>query len=176
MLSFVPSPSLLLVGWCCIHIITLTRVILCLAVPWSYYYLCFPFIGTTIWATSIRGELVNGGVVNESLYRTILVMTTDYIGSKFTTFFPLIYTVFHLILFTNLIGMNPYTRWVSGVSALSCSFPVLPLLHWFKIPVVIWKYLQVISFYRWYSSVNHFSSLCYLYYWWYSRLFIIVVV
>jgi F0F1-type ATP synthase membrane subunit a len=60
---------------------------------------------------TLRGELVSNwwGILNESLYRTILVMTTDYIGRKFTIYFPLIYTVFHLILFSNLIGMVPYS-------------------------------------------------------------------
>ena len=48
-------------------------------------------------------------ILNESLFRTILVMTTDYIGSKFTPVLPLIYTVFHLILFSNLIGLVPYS-------------------------------------------------------------------
>jgi F-type H+-transporting ATPase subunit a len=77
-------------------------------------------------AISSKGELVQG-VLNESLYRTILVMTTDYIGSKFTTFFPLIYTVFHLILFTNLIGMVPYTSCssVEIIITLSIAFTLL---------------------------------------------------
>ena len=54
-------------------------------------------------------------------------MTTDYIGSKFTTFFPLIYTVFYLILFTNLIGMIPYTSCstVEIIITLSIAFTLL---------------------------------------------------
>ena len=58
-----------------------------------------------------RGVLVSNwwGILNESLMRTILSMVENYIGSKFTVYLPLIYTVFHLILFSNLIGMVPYS-------------------------------------------------------------------
>ena len=66
-------------------------------------------------------------ILNESLYRTILVMTTDYIGRKFTPLFPLIYTVFHLILFSNLIGLVPYssTPTVEIVMTLSIALTLL---------------------------------------------------
>lgn len=36
-------------------------------------------------------------------------MVENYIGPKFTVYLPLLYTVFHLILFGNLIGMVPYS-------------------------------------------------------------------
>lgn len=54
-------------------------------------------------------------------------MTTDYIGSLFTTYFPLIYTVFHLILFSNLIGMIPYstTPTVEIIMTLSIALTLL---------------------------------------------------
>lgn len=60
---------------------------------------------------TIRGELVSNwwGILSESLYRTILSMVENYIGIKYTVYLPLIYTVFHLILFSNLIGMVPYS-------------------------------------------------------------------
>ena len=60
---------------------------------------------------TVRGELVANwwGILSESLYRTILSMVENYIGIKFTPYLPIIYTVFHLILFSNLIGMVPYS-------------------------------------------------------------------
>lgn len=66
-------------------------------------------------------------ILNESLYRTILVMTTDYIGSKFTIYFPLIYTLFHLILFSNLIGLVGYssTPTVEIIMTLSIALTLL---------------------------------------------------
>lgn len=58
-----------------------------------------------------RGEIVSNwwGILSESLYRTILSMVENYIGLKMTVYLPLIYTVFHLILFSNLIGLVPYS-------------------------------------------------------------------
>ncbi len=35
-------------------------------------------------------------------------MVENYIGKNYTVYFPLIYTIFHLILFSNLIGLVPY--------------------------------------------------------------------
>lgn len=66
-------------------------------------------------------------IINESLYRTILVMTTDYIGRKFTILFPLIYTLFYLILFSNLIGLVPYssTPTVEIIITLSIALTLL---------------------------------------------------
>ena len=54
-------------------------------------------------------------------------MTTDYIGRKFTIYFPLIYTIFHLILFSNLIGMVPYssTPTVEIILTLSIALTLL---------------------------------------------------
>lgn len=36
-------------------------------------------------------------------------MVENYIGKNYTVYFPLIYTLFYLILFSNLIGMVPYS-------------------------------------------------------------------
>ena len=54
-------------------------------------------------------------------------MTTDYIGRKFTIYYPLIYTIFHLILFSNLIGMVPYssTPTVEIILTLSIALTLL---------------------------------------------------
>lgn len=67
------------------------------------------------------------GILNESLYKTLLSMVINYIGPKSIIFLPLIYTIFHLILFSNLIGMIPYssTPTVEIVMTLSLAFTVL---------------------------------------------------
>ena len=77
-----------------------------------FYLLVAAFISIIITLVgTIRGELVSNwwGIQSESLYRTILSMVENYIGIKYTVYLPLIYTVFHLILFSNLIGMVPYS-------------------------------------------------------------------
>ena len=77
-----------------------------------FYLLVAAFISIIItYVGTIRGELVSNwwGILSESLYRTILSMVENYIGIKYTVYLPLIYTVFHLILFSNLIGMVPYS-------------------------------------------------------------------
>ena len=54
-------------------------------------------------------------------------MVENYIGIKYTMYLPLIYTVFHLILFSNLIGMVPYssTPTVEIVMTLALAFTLL---------------------------------------------------
>lgn len=51
----------------------------------------------------------NWGIVNETLYRSVLTMVHNYVGVRVSVYFPLIYTVFHQILFSNQIGMIPYS-------------------------------------------------------------------
>jgi len=49
--------------------------------------------------SSHRGEIVatGWGIMQESMYRTILNMVTNYINPKAMIYLPLIYTIFHLI-------------------------------------------------------------------------------
>jgi len=67
------------------------------------------------------------GILSESLYRTILLMVENYIGPKHTIYFPLIYTIFHLILFCNIIGLIPYstTPTVEIIMVLSLALTLL---------------------------------------------------
>jgi F0F1-type ATP synthase membrane subunit a len=37
------------------------------------------------------------GIVNESLYKSVLSMVHDYVGVKVSVYFPLIYTIFNTI-------------------------------------------------------------------------------
>lgn len=67
------------------------------------------------------------GILNESLYKTILSMVTSYINIKSIIFFPMIFTIFHFILFSNLIGMIPYssTPTVEIIMTLTLAFTIL---------------------------------------------------
>lgn len=64
------------------------------------------YIGT---AKGRIAEPSGWGIISETLYRTVLYIVQEYIGKKSTIYFPLIYTLFYLILFSNLIGMVPYS-------------------------------------------------------------------
>ena len=54
-------------------------------------------------------------------------MVQSYISPKLEMFFPLIYTLFTVILFSNLIGMVPYssTPTVEIVMTLTLAFTIL---------------------------------------------------
>lgn len=67
------------------------------------------------------------GITHESLYRTLLQMVDNFIGRSKLIYLPMIYTIFHLILFCNLQGMVPYstTSTVEIVMTLSLSFTFL---------------------------------------------------
>ena len=67
------------------------------------------------------------GILNESLYKTILSMVTSYINVKSVIFLPMIYTIFHFILFSNLVGMIPYssTPTVEIIMTLTLAFTIL---------------------------------------------------
>jgi len=59
-----------------------------------------------------RGRLVEPtgwGIMGETLYRTILSMIENVIGKKYSVYFPLLYTLFFTIFFSNLIGLVPYS-------------------------------------------------------------------
>lgn len=79
------------------------------------------FVGT------LKGSIVpNGwGIIGETLFSTILSLVKNSTGK--TTYFPLIYTLFYLILFSNLIGMVPYssTPTVEFVITLTLSITLL---------------------------------------------------
>lgn len=89
--------------------LTLTSAILFMIIATSILFIAL----TT--PRSSKGVKVTGSnswlrtTLAESLYHTLLAMTRDYIGPKFTPLFPLIFTVFHLVLFSNLIGVIPYS-------------------------------------------------------------------
>ena len=95
----------------------------------NFYLLIVLFIMVTL--SYLHNNLILSnwwGILNESLYRTILSMVINYISPKSAMIFlPLIYTIFHLILFSNLIGMIPYssTPTVELVMTITLAFTIL---------------------------------------------------
>jgi F-type H+-transporting ATPase subunit a len=69
----------------------------------------------------------NWQLVDESLYRTILLMLSSNVGNARLYFFPLIYTIFHLIFLSNYIGLIPYSATPSTeiIITLSLAFTLL---------------------------------------------------
>ncbi len=61
------------------------------------------------------------GIQNESLYHTILAMVTNMISKSHTIYFPLLYTLFHIIQFSNQLGMQPYTSTVTVEQVMTLS-------------------------------------------------------
>lgn len=82
------------------------------------------FLGNLI---SNRVITSNWGILSESLFRSILFKIESNLGPKFSIYLPLIYTIFHIVLFSNLIGMVPYssTPTVEIVMTLSIAFTLL---------------------------------------------------
>lgn len=77
----------------------------------------------------VRGNIIsnNWGILSESLYRTILLKIENFVGPKKSIYLPLFYTIFNIILFSNFLGLVPYstTPTVELVKTLSISFMLL---------------------------------------------------
>lgn len=88
----------------------------------GFISILFTFIGTH------NGKQVPNtyGIAHESQFRTILQMVDKYIGREKIIYSPLIYTLFHVILFSNLIGQVPYssTPTVEIVMTLTLAFTI----------------------------------------------------
>jgi F-type H+-transporting ATPase subunit a len=69
----------------------------------------------------------NWGIMSESLYRTILLMIENFVGVKYTIYLPLFYSIFNIVLFSNILGLVPYssTPTVEIVKTLAISFTLL---------------------------------------------------
>ena len=63
-------------------------------------------------------------LMNETFYRTILSMVILNLGRHSTIYLPILYTIFSLIFFCNLLGLVPYssTPTVELILTLSLSF------------------------------------------------------
>ena len=94
-----------------------------------FYLLMAAFITILMGKGIMKGNILsnNWGILSESLFRTILKMIEDFVGPKFSIYLPLFYTVFLLVLFSNLLGLVPYTSTptVEMVMTLSIAFTLL---------------------------------------------------
>lgn len=75
------------------------------------FYLLIGVFLTFIMSNLDRGLILgnNWAIINETMYRTVLNMIHYYIGKNMSIYFPFLYTLFYIILFTNLIGLIPYS-------------------------------------------------------------------
>nr|QCQ69075.1 ATP synthase F0 subunit a [Synchytrium taraxaci] len=94
-----------------------------------YFIIAASLSPVILYLGTFKGNLISNwwGILSESLYRTILLMVENYIGPKYSVYFPLLYTIFHLVLFSNLIGLVPYstTPTVEIVMVLSLALTLL---------------------------------------------------
>lgn len=94
------------------------------------FYLILAAFLTLLLGKGIKaGKIVsnNWGILSESLFRTILLKIENYVGPKFTKYLPLFYTIFNIVLFSNLLGLVPYstTPTVELIMTLSIAFTLL---------------------------------------------------
>jgi F-type H+-transporting ATPase subunit a len=75
------------------------------------FYLLIGVFLTFIFSNLDKGLILgnNWSIINETMYRTVLNMIHYYIGKNMSIYFPFLYTLFYIILFTNLIGLIPYS-------------------------------------------------------------------
>jgi len=101
--------------------ITVTNVILYLSIA--------AFLTILLGKGIMKGNILsnNWGILSESLFRTILLMIENFVGRKYSIYLPLFYSLFHIILFSNFLGLLPYstTSTVELVMTLSIAFTLL---------------------------------------------------
>ncbi|RKP11773.1 ATPase, F0 complex, subunit A, partial [Piptocephalis cylindrospora] len=66
----------------------------------------------------------NGTLIKESIYDTVLAIVKDQIGKKDEKYFPFILSLFLFILFSNLIGMVPYSFTITSQIILTLSLSI----------------------------------------------------
>lgn len=91
-------------------------------------------IATTICILLSKGIIASQKVVtnnwfllSESLYRTLLLKIENFLGSKQQIYLPLLYSLFHIVLFSNFLGLLPYstTSTAEIILTLSLAFTLL---------------------------------------------------
>lgn len=106
--------------------LTITNVIFYLLVATAVTLLLSGLATGTLNKDQGRIVATNYQLVSESLFRTILNMLENFVGPKYAIFLPLFYSLFHIILFSNLFGLLPYssTPTVEIIMTLSLAFTV----------------------------------------------------
>lgn len=94
-----------------------------------FYLIIAAFLTLLLGKGIMRGNILsnNWGILSESLFRTILKMIEEFVGPKFSIYLPLFYAIFNIVLFSNLLGLVPYTSTptVEIVMTLSIAFTLL---------------------------------------------------
>ena len=94
-----------------------------------FYLILAGFITLLLGKGIMKGTIIsnNWGILSESLFRTILLKIENFVGPKMSIYWPLFYTIFHIVLFSNLLGLVPYstTPTVELVMTLSIAFTLL---------------------------------------------------
>jgi F-type H+-transporting ATPase subunit a len=93
------------------------------------FYLLLSGLITLVLGSLNKGTILtnNWGIVSESLFRTVLNMLETFVGPKASIYLPLFYSLSQIILFSNLLGLVPYssTPTVEIVMTLSLAFTLL---------------------------------------------------
>jgi F0F1-type ATP synthase membrane subunit a len=101
-------------------------------------FLTRPIKGVKGGASLIVGS--NYQLFSESLFHTILNMLETFIGGKHAILYlPLFYSLFHLILFSNLLGLIPYSVTPTVELVLTLSFAITASVGFLLIGVITHK-------------------------------------
>jgi F-type H+-transporting ATPase subunit a len=94
-----------------------------------FYLLIAVIISITLSNNGRTGKILtnNWGILSESLFRTVLNMLENFVSPKAAIYLPLFYSVAMMILFSNFLGLIPYssTPTVEIVMTLSYSFTLI---------------------------------------------------
>ena len=68
------------------------------------FFLLLAAFLTIILGNNISNRVIsnNWGILSESLFRTILLKIENFVGPKYSIYLPLFYTIFYMVLFSNL--------------------------------------------------------------------------
>jgi len=73
-------------------------------------------------------KLNSWSVISETMYHTNLRIVSTYIGNNNRIYFPLLYTIFYLILFSNVLGLVPYSTTSTAEFVITLSITSTMLL------------------------------------------------
>ena len=68
------------------------------------FFLLLAAFLTILFGNNISNRVIsnNWGILSESLFRTILLKIENFVGPKYSIYLPLFYTIFYMVLFSNL--------------------------------------------------------------------------
>ena len=106
-----------------------------------YLFLSAGFILVFYKAALAQNTLVpnNFQIISETLYNFILGLIVEQTGPKGLRFFPVLFTLFNLILFANLLGITPYGYTITAQIVLTLLFSLSFFITWILIGVMTLK-------------------------------------